>query len=110
MLVWWGTEIECASALARIERENAGATGAIAESFAKLEKLASSWQEVQPATAVKQYSIRLLRVHSLRTADALQLAAAVLGSEQSPSALEFICLDNRLAEAARKEGFTVIQC
>ena len=48
---------------------------------------------------------RLLRVHDLRTADALQLAAAVYVAEARPSTLEFVSLDDRLLAAARREGF-----
>jgi hypothetical protein len=48
---------------------------------------------------------RLLRVHDLRTADALQLAAAVFVAEARPPTLEFVSLDDRLLAAARREGF-----
>jgi hypothetical protein len=41
-------------------------------------------------------------------ADALQLAAAYLAAEQRPPSLEMITLDDRLASAAKKEGFAVI--
>jgi predicted nucleic acid-binding protein len=73
MLVWWGSEVECISALVR--RESA---------------------------------MRSLRVHPLRAADALQLAAAFIAAERRPSSLEVITLDERLAEAARKEGFALV--
>jgi hypothetical protein len=46
-----------------------------------------------------------LRVHPLRAADALQLAAAFVAAERRPSSLEIVTLDQRLAAAARKEGF-----
>jgi hypothetical protein len=49
----------------------------------------------------------MLRVHPLRTADALQLAAAWLAAERRPPTMTFVTLDARLAEAARKEGFPV---
>jgi hypothetical protein len=38
----------------------------------------------------------------------LQLAAAFIAAEQRPSSLEMITLDDRLASAAQKEGFAVI--
>jgi len=50
---------------------------------------------------------RLLTVHPLRAADALQLAAALVWSEGSPDQRAFACLDDRFREAARKEGFTL---
>jgi predicted nucleic acid-binding protein len=48
-------------------------------------------------------------VHPLRTADALQLAAAFVAAEQRPSSLEVVTLDDRLAAAARKEGFQLVE-
>jgi hypothetical protein len=53
--------------------------------------------------------VRFLRVHPLRAADALQLAAAFLAAERRPSSLELVTLDDRLADAARKEGFELIE-
>ncbi len=41
----------------------------------------------------------------LKQADALQLGAAFVASERRPSTLEFVCLDDRLNDAARREGF-----
>jgi uncharacterized protein len=46
-------------------------------------------------------------VHSLRAADALQLAAAFVVSGSQPSTLEVVTLDERLASAARREGFVL---
>ena len=57
--------------------------------------------------AVLEIARRLLRVHPLRAADSLQLAAAFLASEGKPSTLEFVCLDDRLVIAAQREGFPV---
>jgi hypothetical protein len=47
-------------------------------------------------------------VHALRAADALQLAAAFAAAERRPPSLEMVTLDERLAGAARKEGFVVV--
>ncbi len=52
--------------------------------------------------------MRFLRVHPLRAADALQLAAAFVLADRRPSTLELVTLDDRLAVAARKEGFVVL--
>jgi uncharacterized protein len=51
----------------------------------------------------------LLRVHALRAADALQLAAAYIAAERRPTSMEMVTLDDRLAIAARKEGFVIMQ-
>ncbi len=108
IIVWWGTKVECLSALSRRRRE--GSISADAERRAKnaLKALASAWSEVQPTEIVRQRSERLLMVHPLRAADSLQLAAALVWSEDRPQGLEFISLDKNLCEAAFKEGFTVI--
>jgi uncharacterized protein len=109
MLVWWGTHVECASAIARLERdgdlENAGVTHA----FERLTQLSRGWHEVDPSDAVRDAAIRFLRVHPLRSADALQLAAAFVAAESRPSSLEVVSLDDRLAVAARKEGFVLVE-
>ena len=107
MCVWWATEVECASALSRLEREGALTDSSITTALDRLDRLAESWNEVQPTAALRGTARRLLRVHSLRGADSLQLAAAVIASEGLPSSLDIVTLDDRLAGAARREGFTV---
>lgn len=108
MLVWWGSEIECVSALARLEREGALAAPAVTRALKRMRELSDSWHEVDPSDAVREAAGRFLRVHPLRAADALQLAAAFLAAERRPQSLELVTLDERLGTAARKEGFRVI--
>lgn len=108
VVVWWGTEIECASALARRQRDGSVGEAGVRAAFDRLARLARMWQETEPGAAVREIARRLLRVHPLRAADALQLAAAVLASGSRPPTLEFVTLDERLATAARVEGFPVI--
>ena len=38
----------------------------------------------------------------------MQLAAALVAAEGEPHLLEFVCLDARLNEAARREGLRVL--
>lgn len=108
MLVWWTTQVECASAIARLEREGALDPQTVIEAFDRLKRLADGWHEVDPSDSVRETAVRFLRVHPLRAADALQLAAAFIAAERRPSSLEVITLDERLAAAARKEGFVMI--
>jgi predicted nucleic acid-binding protein len=108
MLVWWATEVECASAVARLERDGALEADDVGEAFARLTGLKANWHEVEPGDAVREAAVRFLRVHSLRAADALQLAAAFVAAERRPSSLELITLDERLTAAARKEGFVLV--
>jgi predicted nucleic acid-binding protein len=105
---WWGTEIECASALARLGREGLAAAEEIEDAFDRLSTLSAGWNIVQPAERVKPLAIRLLRTHNLRAGDALQLASAIEASGGKPGTLEFVCFDERLSGAARKEGFRVL--
>jgi len=74
----------------------------------RFDTLTASWIETQPANKLHQRAIRLLRVHPLRAADALQLAAALVASAENPQTLPFVCSDVRLREAAAKEGFQVL--
>jgi len=108
MLVWWGSEVECASAIARLERDGELDDSAVRQAFDRLQQLAAGWHEVDPSDAVREAAVRFLRVHPLRAADALQLAAAFIAAERRPSSLEVVTLDERVAAAARKEGFALV--
>ncbi len=108
MLVWWGSEVECVSAIARLERDGAIEADGVESALARLKLLAVSWHEVDASDALRASAVRVLRVHPLRAADALQLAAAFEACERRPASLDFITLDDRLATAARREGFPVL--
>ncbi len=107
LAAWWITPVECASALARLEREGALSRDEAADAFGRLDRLAASLIEVEPRDEIREVARRLLRVHALRAADALQLAAAYLVAERRPPTLEIITLDDRVRQAALKEGFVV---
>jgi uncharacterized protein len=108
MFVWWGSEVECISALTRRERDGSLTAQAMNAALERLRQLTGLWKEIDPTDAVRETAVRFIRVHPLRTADALQLAAAFQAAEQRPSSLAVITLDERLASAARKEGFAVM--
>ncbi len=108
MAVWWGTELECASAFSRIEREASLPFDVLGSAFAQLKKLSASWVVVQPGDRLMETAIRLTRVHPVRAADALQLAAGIVASGHRPKGFDFICFDKRLAAAAEREGFNVV--
>ncbi len=108
LLVWWGSQVECASAIARLERGALLDLKGAALAFDRLKLLADGWHEIEPSGIVRENALRFLRVHPLGVADALQLAAAFLAAERRPSTLEVVTLDERLADAARKEGFELI--
>ena len=109
IVAWWGSTVECTSAVARRERDGALTADAAARALDLLRDLALGWQEVLPSDAVRTTAQRLLRVHPLRAADSLQLAAAIIAAEREPSTLDFVGLDDRLNDAARREGFRVVR-
>jgi hypothetical protein len=108
ILAWWGTRVECISAVARLEREQKLSSTGAAAALAHLNNLARSWNEIQPVEEIRETAGSFLRVHNLRAADALQLAAAFLASERRPPSLEFVSLDDRLSAAAEREGFVLV--
>jgi uncharacterized protein len=108
MIVWWGTLVECASALSRIEREGHLTASETAQSFKRLDTLAANWIQIEPVDEIRVIARRFLRVHPLRSADALQLAAAFIASENRPNTLEVVTLDERLNTIAEKEGFLTV--
>jgi hypothetical protein len=105
MVTWWGTRVECVSALARRVREGLLREADVTEAVARLEAFVEAWNEVIPSDPVRRTAVRLLRSHPLRAPDALQLAAAIAAAEGEPGSLPFVTLDDRLAEAASREGF-----
>src|SRR4029453_5329397 len=89
IVAWWATEIECTSAIARRQRIGQLREEVVTEGLARLSALCAGWHEVEPSDEIRESAKRLLRVHDLRTADALQLAAAFFAPEARPSTLEF---------------------
>lgn len=108
VVVWWGTPVECASALARLRREGALSVAEESAASRRLDRMRRRWFEVLPGDQVRAQALRVLRVHALRAADALQLAAA-LEWAGAPAADEMVTFDERLAAAAELEGFVIFR-
>ena len=107
-VVWWGTVIEAVSSLNRLTREETLNAKESGQAFARLDYLRGRWNEIQPTDEVRDRAERLLRIHKLRAADALQLAAALVWCHDRPHRRVLIGADGNLLEAARTEGFNVI--
>ena len=107
MHVWWGTEVECATTLSRLEREGLDAA-VIETALSRLTMLRDDWNEIAPISAVRLTAKRFLRIHPLHAADALQLAAAFALADGDPASVTFVSLDDRLRRAARLEGFALL--
>ena len=108
MVVWWGTRTECISALMRQVWE--GSLTPIDERAARhvLQTLMQTWTEMQPSEALRNTAERLLTVHPLRTADALQLAAAIQWCQGLTTGQNVVTFDRQLRDASYREGFTVL--
>jgi hypothetical protein len=63
--------------------------------------------EITALDRVKARALRLLRVHPIRAGDALQLGALLVATREKVDRLPVMCLDDRLTEAAKLEGFEV---
>ncbi len=80
----------------------------VEEALERITLLAASWTEVGALEPVSNRADRLLAVHSLRAADALQLAAALILCQDRPKGWDFVTTDSRLARAASAEGFRAL--
>src|SRR5206468_11897327 len=102
--VWCLTEVEVTSAISRRVREGIE-TDDERSARIQLNFLMSRWTEITSLEGVRARALRVLSTHALRAADALQLAAALVWCDERTESLPFVCLDDRLADAARKERF-----
>jgi hypothetical protein len=75
--------------------------------MARLTELRLRWIEVQPTDAVRDLAELLLQRHSLRAADAMQLAAALIWAKQLPRKRTLVAWTAGWRRAASKEGFSV---
>jgi predicted nucleic acid-binding protein len=73
----------------------------------RLELVEDLWETVLHSECPAGQAERLLRLHPLRAADSLQLAAALVACHHEPATLALHTADTRLADAARREGFPV---
>lgn len=107
-VVWWATTVEIHSAIARLHRQAAlGDTGRRA-ALGRLAVLASGWREVLPSDKLRDQAETLLDAYSLRAADSLQLAAALIWCQQRPARRTFVSSDLRLCAAAAQAGFAIV--
>lgn len=104
--LWWGSPVECQSALFRRHREASMPAELLQRALRRLADLVEGSDVVAPTLPLRERAGRLLSVHPLRAGDALQLAAALAWCEDAPHGEPFVCLDARLRDAARREGFS----
>ena len=107
VVTWSLTPVEVVSALRRLVRDGELAERSARQAEDRVATLSERTHVVGDVERVKGIAIRLLRVHALRAADALQLAAALAWADGSPAGLVLHTFDRRLATAAEREGFEV---
>jgi len=107
IVLWWASPAECQSALYRQHRERTLPLAALNEALRRLSGLLEAADFVTPTSRVRDRAGRLLAAHTLQAGEALQLAAALVWCDEAPRGDTFVCLDERLGEAARREGFSV---
>jgi predicted nucleic acid-binding protein len=105
IVTWCLSPVEIASAIERRAREGALRPADRELALATLAEIAAAWTEITAVAQVRDRACRLLAVHPIRAADALQLGAALVAVDDRPAGHEFVCLDTRLAEAAAREGY-----
>ena len=105
--VWTLTPVEISSAIQRLLRDGVIDDRVAEEAERRAADVVRACHVIIDVETAKSQAQRLLRLHALRAADALQLAAALewCGSRASGRVLH--TLDTRLAAAARREGFAV---
>jgi predicted nucleic acid-binding protein len=102
------SEVEVASALARLAREASIST---TERDRALEMLTDDFQTfwvVELIPEVTSLARTLLARHSLRAADAIQLASCMHIRREISTGLPIVVFDDRLAKAAANEDVLVI--
>ena len=105
---WMMTRVEVLAAIARKKRERPDMVALWNLAARDVNEVSLRWVEIYDAVAARLHAERLVMEHPLRTADALQLGAALVAADGDPQSLELVTLDRRLAEAARREGFPVL--
>jgi predicted nucleic acid-binding protein len=109
MIVTWAwSVVEITSAVERRFREGRLSQVDRREVLARLSLLAAQWDEITDTLAVRRQANRLLARYPLRAADAGQLASALVLFEDQPEGQGFVCLDQRLGQAAEMEGFRLL--
>lgn len=107
MLIWYLSKVEVISALCRRMRQGAIDETGFQKAKSRLKSIVERAYEVKAIEKVRYRALRLLEVHPLRAADAYQLASALVATQEDPDRLAMVCFDERLKNAAVKEGFIV---
>ena len=107
-IVWALSPVEVHSALVRRRRQSSLAAADFTAARSRAKHFFAAMAHVVVLEQVAERALRVVDLHTLRAADATQLAAALIASRERPQDLPFVTLDERLAEAAEREGFLLV--
>jgi hypothetical protein len=82
LVAWWATPVECYSAFARLRRGGVLSSNSEERARGVLRRLTEEWTELELTRQVRENG--------------------------RPAGHDFVCLDERLREAASREGFVVL--
>lgn len=103
--IWTLTPVEIVSALRRLVRSGQLEEDEANRAESLLIEFAKRCHLIIDVELVKAIACRVLRVHSLRAADALQLGAALAWAGSNTQGSILHTFDQQLAIAAGREGF-----
>ncbi len=101
------SEVEVASALVRRAREGAFTAEERDRALASLSGDFAALVIVELTHEIAADAQALLLRHHLRAGDAVQLASCLFLQREMAQSLPFVAFDDRLVEAARREGLTI---
>ena len=107
VVVWMLTSVELLSTLGRLGRAVPDLADLLPGVRLDALDLFRQWAAVTHVEGVRRRAERLVGVHPLTAADAMQLGAALLASGDRPETLDFVTLDRPLGRCAQLEGFRV---
>jgi hypothetical protein len=108
MAFWWGAPLEWWEALLAAQRRQTISAADLQKAREVLDHLRARGFEVQPTEDLRARALRLLAVHPLKAADALELAAALIWCRERTQGAGFVSLHPPLRLAAAMEGFRVL--
>jgi hypothetical protein len=105
---WWGAPLECGEALLAARRKERISAADLQNARTVIDHLRSRAFEVQPTDELRARALRILSVHELSAAGALELAAALIWCRERTQGAGFVSLQGALRLAAALEGFRVL--
>jgi uncharacterized protein len=106
--IWSLSSVELLSAVGRVGRRAVGLADLVPSLRAASLDLVGRCAVVTDVDGARRRAERLVGVHPIAAADAMQIGAALVVCGDRPERLEFVTLDAQLARCAQLEGFRVM--